>query len=132
MSKTIEEKAEYDRIYRQANKEKISEQKKERYNTPHGRAFCLINNYKQKDKKLNRGECTLTAEWIISNIFSKSCHYCGETDWRKLGCDRIDNSKPHTVDNVVPCCLKCNNERQKMNYEEYINKKRLGSHHTQA
>ena len=28
MSKTIEEKAEYDRIYRQANKEKISEQKK--------------------------------------------------------------------------------------------------------
>ena len=51
----------------------------------------------------------MTAEWIIKNIFSRPCAHCGETDWRKLGCNRLDNSKPHTMDNCEPCCLKCNN-----------------------
>ena len=45
--------------------------------------------------------------WIVDNGFTE-CIYCGETDWRKLGLDRINNSKPHTEDNVVPCCRRCN------------------------
>lgn len=83
------------------------------------RAQCLLRHYQISDKKYNRGECTLTAQWIIDNIFNKPCHYCGETDWRKMGCDRIDNSLPHTPENVVPCCLHCNNKRQKKTYEEF-------------
>ena len=77
--------------------------------TKKGRAHNLVCSYKQQDKINGVGECTLTPEWIVENIFSgQKCAYCDETDWHKLGCNRLDNSKPHTPDNVEPCCLPCN------------------------
>ena len=85
-----------------------------------GRASYLVGSYRQSDKLCNRGECTLTPEWIIDNIFTSKCHWCGETDWNKLGCDRIDNDKPHTPDNVNPCCDKCNKKRGTKTYEEFL------------
>ena len=80
----------------------------------------LVNNYKWADINANRGECTLTAKWIVYNIFPKPCHWCGETDWHKLGCDRIDNDKPHTPDNVNPCCEECNKKRGTKTYDEFL------------
>lgn len=78
-----------------------------------GRASMLLSSYRRTDKERNRGECTLTAEWIIQNIFSgQVCAHCGESDWRILGCNRLDNSLPHTTDNVEPCCKKCNNKME--------------------
>lgn len=106
--------------YRKANKERIASQKAEYYATPMGRATHLFGGYKRLDKKYNRGECTLTAQWIVDNIFSKPCHYCGETDWRKIGCDRIDNSKPHTENNVIPCCTECNAKRGTKEYNKFV------------
>lgn len=81
----------------------------EYYLTPKGRAKTLLAGYKKADEKANRGECTLTVDWIIKHIFSgQICPHCGESDWRKLGCNRLDNSLSHTPDNVEPCCYKCN------------------------
>lgn len=92
------------------------------YATPFDRALALIKSYKYQDEKYyKRGKCTLTPEWIIDNIFTHKCHYCGEDDWEKLGCDRIDNSLPHTPENVVPCCAKCNIKRGTMNYQKFFN-----------
>jgi hypothetical protein len=68
----------------------------------------LIDNYIFYDKKRNLN-CDLTKEWLRENITSKSCVYCGDIE--KIGCDRIDNSKGHTKDNVMPCCLSCNRAR---------------------
>lgn len=106
-----------------------SSDKKQYRLTYSGRALSLLHGYTKSDIKHNRGECTLTKDWIIDNIFSgQKCVYCGEDDWLKLGCDRIDNSKPHTPDNVVCCCKECNNERQKQVFKEfYRNKKGLTS-----
>ncbi len=73
-----------------------------------GKAFHILSNYNAADKKYGRGEGDLTAQWIVDNIFSKPCAHCGETDWSKIGCNRLDNSKPHTKDNVEPCCRRCN------------------------
>lgn len=88
------------------------------------RAHNLARNYKKDDEKDGRGESTLTTGWIKNNIFSgQKCVYCGEDDWHKLGCDRIDNTKPHTPDNVVCSCSKCNVERGSMTYEEFKEKK---------
>lgn len=142
--KQKEEKRIRDRKYKEKNKERWrrwkirhtstkpikkseklseSERKKIYHSTKNGRAVNLCSNYRYSDKKYNRGECTLTPEWIIENIFSgQKCHYCGEDDWTKLGCDRIDNSKPHIPDNVVCCCLNCNNKRQKKSFEKFANK----------
>lgn len=110
----------YFNLYYQANKERIVEQQKQYRQTPFGRASYLINGYKREDKKYNRGKCTLTAQWIVDNIFTKKCVYCGESDWTKLGCDRIDNSKPHTEDNVVCCCGGCNKKRGTKDFVEYF------------
>lgn len=110
---------EHNTEYRKAHKDKYAEYNAEYYKTPMGRAANLVNRYKTVDKKYNRGECTLTARWVVDNIFTKPCHYCGESDWTKIGCDRIDNSKPHTPDNVVPCCGECNIKRNRKNYEEF-------------
>lgn len=143
---TKEERLEYNRIwrknnkekvlkyksnYRKKNKEKIKEYKdkyyqehkkeiKEYKKTKAGRACNLVGRYKSADKQANRGKCTLTAQWVINNIFSSKCHYCGETDWTKLGADRIDNDKPHTPDNCVPCCYECNTKRGTKDYEEFL------------
>lgn len=121
--------------YRQDNKEKVKEDDKRRYqrkrekvlvykkeyqNTQIGRAYNLVSTYTQADRKYNRGECTITGQWVVDNIFTKTCHYCGETDWHKLGCDRLDNSKPHTPDNVICCCSKCNAKRGTMNYNNFL------------
>ena len=82
------------------------------YKTPRGRANALCKAYSKQDRERNRGECTLTAQWVMDNIFSRSCIYCTESDWHRLGCDRINNSKPHTPENVVCCCGKCNSKRK--------------------
>ena len=106
------DRREYKKQWYAKNREKVLEQqkeyKKEYQNTPMGRASNLLNQYNRNDKKYNRGEGNLTAKWIVDNIFSKQCTHCGESDWRKIGCNRIDNSKPHTMDNVEPCCKECN------------------------
>ena len=115
-----EKLAEYHAEYYQNNKEKKVEQHAEYRSTPIGRAINLAGNYNASDKLYNRGECTLTPEWIVQNIFSKPCHYCGKTDWHELGCDRIDNSLPHRPDNVVPCCWECNIKKQKTPYDEFM------------
>ena len=50
------------------------------------------------------------ARWIVENIFTHKCAHCDESDWRKIGCNRIDNDLPHIKSNVEPCCKKCNDE----------------------
>lgn len=89
--------------YAEKHQDKIDEYKHSKM----GRAIKLVSAYNQSDKKYGRGKGDLTAKWIVENIFTKSCK-CGESDWHKLGCNRIDNSKPHTIDNVEPCCMECN------------------------
>ena len=100
---------EYIREYRKTHKDTITKYHNEYCNkTPLGRAWRLLAGYISSDKQYNRGNGDLTAKWIVENIFTKPCAHCGETDWTKIGCNRIDNSKPHTKDNVEPCCAKCN------------------------
>ena len=109
-------KKEYFKQYYLKHKEKILNNTRNYRNTPIGRAVNLIGGYKEKDTKYNRGDCTLTADWIVENIFSgQKCVYCGESDWKKLGCDRIDDSLPHTPENCQPCCFKCNDKKPKTN-----------------
>ena len=108
------------KVYREANRDRINERMKEYRNTKNGRASNLLGGYKRTDKELNRGECTLTVEWIIENIFSgQVCHWCSESDWKKLGCDRINNDLPHTPENVVCSCEDCNINRGSKTYDEY-------------
>lgn len=73
------------------------------------KASKMISSYRSKDRKNGVDECDIDIDWMIENIFTKACTYCGDT--HRIGCDRIDNSKGHTKDNVVPCCVECNTAR---------------------
>lgn len=99
---------------------------KEQHHNPTYRAKALLCNYNRIDTRSGRGKGDLTAQWIIDNIFSKPCAHCGKIGWDVIGCNRLDNSKPHTMDNVEPCCKDCNTklaaeERQK--YSSQFKKK---------
>lgn len=60
----------------------------------------------------------LEYDWFYDNIFTKPCVYCGTTT-ELIGADRIDNSKGHTMDNVVPSCGLCNMTRaDRFSHEE--------------
>lgn len=82
------------------------------------KASKMCSSYKIKDKK-RRFNYDLNTDWIIENILFKNCVYCNDNEF--IGCDRVDNNKGHTKDNVVPCCISCNTTRgNNYTYEEMI------------
>jgi hypothetical protein len=82
----------------------------------------MISAYRIKDKKRNR-IFNLSREYFENNIISKPCYYCGSLE--NIGCDRIDNSKGHTEDNVIPACYTCNVVRN--NHFSIEEMKQIGS-----
>jgi hypothetical protein len=115
-----EEIAKYQKQYYEMHKE-AHQQYSKQYNKKHAkernqhnqahREHYLLKHYINIDKKKNL-ICNLTEQWIKDNITSKSCIYCGDIEF--LGCDRIDNSKGHTINNCVPCCIFCNHIRSNL------------------
>ena len=90
--------------------------------TIRSKASKMISSYKHKDYENGTEKCDIDIDWMIENILTKPCVYCGDT--HRVGCDRIDNAKGHTKDNVVPCCIECNTARN--NYFSYEEMMRLG------
>jgi hypothetical protein len=72
------------------------------------RAKVMCSTYKSMDKNKNFDISNNIDQPYMLELWKGGCVYCGETDWHKLGCDRIDNSKPHSKDNVVCSCKDCN------------------------
>lgn len=102
---------EYNKKYYSANKNKLSEKHNAYIKTPIGRANNLISSYRFSDKRDKYSETVdFDAKWLLDNIMSKPCAHCGKTGWDIIGCNRLDNSKGHTKDNVEPCCKKCNDK----------------------
>lgn len=75
------------------------------------KARKMKDRYKHYDKERFGVGNDLTKQWIADHILDSHCEYCGEDNWDKLGCDRIDNSKPHTTDNCICACARCNRLR---------------------
>lgn len=65
-----------------------------------GRAVFLRKAYERID------ECDMTTSQMLS-LITKPCFYCDTVEYPR-GLDRIDNSRGHTSDNVLPCCAACN------------------------
>lgn len=86
------------------------------------KASKMISSYRVKDIKNGFDGNDLDIDWLIDNILTKPCVYCGDT--KRIGCDRIDNNKGHSKDNVVPCCIECNTARN--NYFSYEEMRVLG------
>jgi len=89
----------------------------------------VIHEYKKSAKE--RGyEYKLTEEQF-AEITKKDCYYCGAKPSRPSnyqnnngvyiynGIDRIDNTKGYTIDNVVPCCTRCNYAKKNFGLQDY-------------
>jgi len=105
----------YGKVYWQRHKDKLNVQRSQyRKNNP---AQAIYSDTRAVDRKKGRAN-DLTKEFIAESI-SKGCSYCGEASIR-MSLDRIDNSKGHTVDNVVPACIRCNTIRGSMPYDAWL------------
>lgn len=127
--KERERRIAYQREYNRTHREQINKRQREYdpqyYSTKQGRAAYLANGYRNMDRIRGLSGTTITQQWILDNIFTSSCTYCNETDWHKLGCDRIDNNLPHTPENVVCSCSKCNNQRSdRWSFEDFLKAKK--------
>jgi len=78
---------------------------------------AVVRHCRHSDKRLDR-ENNLTVEFVSEKI-AGGCAYCGEADAR-IGLDRIDNSKGHTTDNVMPSCARCNITRSNMPFAAWM------------
>lgn len=114
-SERKQRKSEENKRYREKHKEQIKKYRDEHKDyyknypiSQKSRASKLLHSYNREDEKYGRGKGDLTSQWIVDNIFTKPCVHCGKTGWNVIGCNRLDNSKPHTKDNVEPCCVECN------------------------
>lgn len=99
-------------------RERLKQWKKE--HPVESRAHSLIMAYNAEDIKRGRGKGNLTVKWVIDNIFSQPCAHCGRTGWDVIGCNRLDNDKPHTMDNVEPCCRECNDKLHHKDLEKVV------------
>ena len=94
-------------------------QRTSKYNkTIRARAVFLSSAYKKID--LNKNHLNnITSEFLLNEIFTSFCVYCGTNS--NLGCDRIDNTKGHLIENVVAACGDCNIMRgNRFTYEEML------------
>lgn len=112
-------KKQYQATYRARNREKIKmyeeeyrsrpevkERRKKQKQTPKYRYQDLI--YSAKVRGL---ELTITFEQF-RKFCTFDCIYCGRNLVTSgYGLDRLDNNRGYHLDNVAPCCAKCNDAR---------------------
>jgi hypothetical protein len=84
---------------------------------PKNRASIILKDSRRADKL--RGYDNNLTRSVIESLISTGCQYCGATEL-KMTLDRMDNAFGHVVDNVVPCCIRCNYIRRDMPYEAWL------------
>ena len=77
-----------------------------------------LNSIKSNAK--GRGYNFNLTEEEVEKIIEKPCFYCGKE--HSDGIDRIDSTKPYTIDNCVPCCYICNRMKNKFSLDLFLDK----------
>lgn len=88
----------------------------------------LYSAYRSTAKMKNR-KFELTKHHF-EQLIKSECHYCGEVNsncftrneevFRYNGIDRKDSSLGYEVQNVVPCCVKCNHGKLAYTQDEFL------------
>lgn len=105
--------------YYQKNTQKTKEAHKKYYELNKARLYEKTKQYLQTDRgrfqhcrayaKHNKIEWLLTFEEFLT-YKNKPCTYCGDFFESRsgVGLDRVDSSGGYKVQNVTPCCARCN------------------------
>lgn len=90
----------------------------------------LYRSYLAHAKHLNI-EFSITED-AFAELTKKDCVYCGSEpktiyhmsglngDYIYNGIDRIDSTKSYSLENVVPCCKRCNHGKNDMSLTEFL------------
>lgn len=62
-----------------------------------------------------------TLEEFTERFWQQPCAYCGEP-LRRVGVDRVDNTKGYTKENTVSCCSTCNFMKLRSSRDDFITK----------
>ena len=94
-------------------------------------AFNLMYGQMKKSARVRGYSWELTKEQV-KELTQKTCYYCGNTPSRSAdtkhrlngdyiynGLDRVDNNTGYIIDNVVPCCWKCNKAKATLTSQEF-------------
>jgi hypothetical protein len=94
-----------------------------------------------KDEAAERNLSWSLTDSFFDEITKRDCFYCGlpPSNYRKSsdsfggftfsGIDRVDNSRGYELDNVVPCCRRCNRAKDVMSQQDFISwAKRIVAH----
>ena len=113
---TKEKRNVYMRLWTRKNYKRISLVRKKRYQTQ-----TSVFWYKRliEGAKIRKHEVGITLE-EFSRITSTPCGYCGESK-KRIGVDRIDNSKGYIKGNIVAACKICNYMKRSYSIEEFLN-----------
>lgn len=96
-----------------------------------------LNSYNHQDiqKDFSNNQIINKEDLLEKLITSKlKCNFCNNEikifykevrDKKQWTLDRINNNKPHTIDNVHICCLECNIKRRNRNYDKFLLSKQL-------
>jgi len=121
-----EKKKEYNKQYRLQNRDRLLAKKKtwqqdnkEKIKTWHQSPIGKYKAYRDGAKKRNM-EFNLTLE-EFSSYWQLDCNYCGSSI-ATIGLDRIDSSIGYNINNIVPCCSRCNEMKMDSSTEAWMDK----------
>lgn len=113
--------------------------------------YVLRPKNSKKDPKISSAQRVFKKRYSDGNLTfdkfyelsQKQCTYCGvepsnlqncfkndknsskfgreNGDFIYNGLDRVDNKKPHNIDNVVSCCFICNRTKRDLSIDEFMN-----------
>jgi hypothetical protein len=101
------------KTYYQDHKVRIRKYLNEHYWSLNGQ----FHNNKRRAKRDNINFELTEKDCIL--FYNADCTYCGNKI-KGLGIDRIDSKMGYTLNNIVPCCSKCNFMKHVMSKEEFI------------
>ena len=107
---------------------------------PDGEALFREIYAKYKRNATKRGRRFTLSMDETKALMKKNCNYCGaepsnraarggQTPFIYNGLDRYDNRSGYVIDNVVPCCSKCNVSKRHYTVEEFLGWIELVYHH---
>jgi 5-methylcytosine-specific restriction endonuclease McrA len=120
------------REYGQKNKEQLARKAKERHVLNQDRNNTRSAVWRRQNPELSRllsykcsGAPGRGLVWQLSDehattLFGQACHYCHALPAPLNGIDRKDNKIGYVVENVVPCCWPCNNQKKSMAYDAFV------------
>lgn len=115
----------YNKKHPEYAKRQLQYRKDKYHNDPAYRGCLKFYGYKRFDREKNlvpvdSSEYPTRDEYV--RLFMQPCVFCGESDWHKIGLDRIDNSLGHVRGNLQPCCWSCNSKKKNMSIDEFRQK----------